>query len=111
MVYLLGHALVDAGVGSDASNLAGNALHALLALDHGHVDVLHALNQRVLCRVWGRGIGFRRYRTSYDFEVRQARLWVDRVSTRVRDMIRFGRGWRLGSGGVTSDWEIAPRLR
>ena len=111
MVYLLGHALVDAGVGSDASNLAGNALHALLALDHGHVDVLHALNQRVLCRVWERGKGFRRYRTSYDFEVRQARLWVDRVSTRVRDMIRFGRGWRSGSGGVTSDWEIAPRLR
>ena len=111
MVYLLGHALVDAGVGSDAPDLAGDALHALLALDHGHVDVLHALNQRVLCRVWGRGIGFRRYRTSYDFEVRQARLWVDRVSTRVRDMISFGRGRRSGSGGVTSDWEIAPRLR
>ena len=111
MVYLLGHALVDAGVGSDASDLAGNALHALLALDDGHVDVLHALNQRVLCRVWGRAIGLRRYRTSYDFEVRQARLWVDRVSTRVRDMISFGRGWRSGSGGVTSDWEIAPRLR
>ena len=43
-------------------------------------------------------------------EVRQAHLGVDRVSTRFRDMISFGRGSRLGSEGVTSDWEIAARL-
>ena len=65
VVYLLGHALVDSGVGSDAPDLAGYALHALLALHHRQVDVLHPRHQGVLARIWGRGKGLRTDGPSY----------------------------------------------
>jgi len=48
----LEHALVDASISGDASDLTGDTLHALLALDDGQVDVLHALHQ-VGGGIWG----------------------------------------------------------
>ena len=48
---LLGHSLVESGIMSDATDLAGDALHALLALHHGHVDVLDA-SQQVRLGLW-----------------------------------------------------------
>ena len=43
-VNLLCHALADPGIGDQATNLAGNPLHALLGLHQGHVHVLHSLH-------------------------------------------------------------------
>ena len=74
VVYLLGHALVDSGVGSDAPDLAGHALHALLALHHRHVDVLYTLHQRVLGRVWGKGKRLRTDGPSYKWRS-DRRIW------------------------------------
>lgn len=45
-MYLPG-GLLDAHVSGKASDLAGNPLHASLALDNGVVDVAHSLNKVV----------------------------------------------------------------
>ena len=39
--------LLDAHVSSEAADLAGDPLHAVLALDDGVVDVSHSLNKVV----------------------------------------------------------------
>ena len=41
---LLCHALVDPGIRDEATNLAGDSLHALLGLHQGHVHVLDSLH-------------------------------------------------------------------
>ena len=42
--------VLEADVLGEAAHLAGDPLHALLALHHRHVDVVHALNHVVQWR-------------------------------------------------------------